>query len=165
VLSPIATTKSTVLGLRLDHDRRAWVEAIAVEQGVSVRAVFEALIDRARADELADEPSFAERDYDSGQDAHSAAAGGVYGAQLDAGPSQAGGNGPAGATATADALGPQGPVQPATGPVLCIRKVVAFSGHMLGVAGSLVRGLVEANGQHARACARDNWRIISRSLQ
>ncbi len=159
MLSPIATTKSSVLGLRLDHDRRAWVEAIAVEQGVSVRAVFEALIDRARADELADVPPFAERDHDGGLNVLAAPAGGAY----DGVPPAGGGGGPAGAQAPA--LGPQGPVQPATGPVLCIRQVAAFSGRLLGVAGSLVRGLVEANGQHARACARDNWRIISRSLQ
>ena len=44
VLAPVATTKSSVLGLRLDNERRTWVEAIAAEQGVSVHAVFEALM-------------------------------------------------------------------------------------------------------------------------
>ena len=53
MLTAIATSKSTVLGLRLDHDRRAWIEDTAAQQGVSVRAVFEALIDRARTEEAA----------------------------------------------------------------------------------------------------------------
>jgi hypothetical protein len=48
VLTAIATSKSTVLGLRLDHDRRAWVEAAAAQAGLTVRGFFEGLIDRAR---------------------------------------------------------------------------------------------------------------------
>jgi len=47
----MATSKSTVLGIRLDHDRRAWVEAAAAEEGVTVRALFEQMIDRARTGE------------------------------------------------------------------------------------------------------------------
>jgi hypothetical protein len=47
----MVTSKSTVLGLRLDHDRRAWVEAEAARRGVSVRVLFEGLIDEAQADE------------------------------------------------------------------------------------------------------------------
>jgi hypothetical protein len=49
----IATTKTTVLGIRLDHDRRAWVEDAAARDGVTVRAFFERMIDEARADEMA----------------------------------------------------------------------------------------------------------------
>jgi hypothetical protein len=45
----MATTKSTVLGFRLDHERRAWVEGEAARRGVTVRVLFEGLIDQAQA--------------------------------------------------------------------------------------------------------------------
>jgi hypothetical protein len=45
----MATTKSTVLGFRLDHERRAWVEGEAARRGVTVRVLFEGLIDQAHA--------------------------------------------------------------------------------------------------------------------
>jgi hypothetical protein len=44
----MATSKSTVVGIRLDHDRRAWVEAEAARRGVSMRGLFEGMIDEAR---------------------------------------------------------------------------------------------------------------------
>jgi hypothetical protein len=47
----MATTKSTVVGIRLDHERRAWVEAEAARLGVSVRGLFEGMIDDARSGE------------------------------------------------------------------------------------------------------------------
>ncbi len=47
----MATTKSTVVGIRLDHERRAWVEAEAARLGLSVRGLFEGMIDEARAAE------------------------------------------------------------------------------------------------------------------
>jgi hypothetical protein len=47
----MATTKSTVVGIRLDHERRAWVEAEAARLGVSVRGLFEGMIDEARSSE------------------------------------------------------------------------------------------------------------------
>ena len=47
----MATTKSTVVGIRLDHERRAWVEAEAARLGVSVRGLFEGMIDEARSGE------------------------------------------------------------------------------------------------------------------
>jgi hypothetical protein len=50
----MATTKSTVVGIRLDHDRRAWVEAEAARLGVSVRGLFEGMIDEARSGEKAE---------------------------------------------------------------------------------------------------------------
>src|SRR5580693_1014035 len=50
----MATTKSTVVGIRLDHERRAWVEAEAARLGVSVRGLFEGMIDEARSDERAE---------------------------------------------------------------------------------------------------------------
>jgi hypothetical protein len=45
----MATSKSTVVGIRLDHDRRAWVEAEAARLGVSMRGLFEGMIDEARS--------------------------------------------------------------------------------------------------------------------
>ena len=49
----MATTKSTVVGIRLDHERRAWIEAEASRLGVSVRGLFEGMIDEARLGESA----------------------------------------------------------------------------------------------------------------
>jgi hypothetical protein len=49
----MATSKSTVVGIRLDHDRRAWVEGEAARLGVSVRGLFEGMIDEARSGESA----------------------------------------------------------------------------------------------------------------
>ena len=48
----MATTKSTVVGIRLDHERRAWVEAEAARRGLSVRGLFEGMIDEARSGEM-----------------------------------------------------------------------------------------------------------------
>jgi hypothetical protein len=50
----MATTKSTVVGIRLDNERRAWVEAEAARLGVSVRGLFEGMIDEARSGEQAE---------------------------------------------------------------------------------------------------------------
>jgi hypothetical protein len=47
----MASTKSTVVGIRLDHERRAWVEAEAARLGVSIRGLFEGMIDEARSGE------------------------------------------------------------------------------------------------------------------
>jgi hypothetical protein len=44
----MTSSKTTVLGIRLDHERRAWIEAEAARQGVSIRAYFESMIDEAR---------------------------------------------------------------------------------------------------------------------
>ena len=52
-LQVMATSKSTVVGIRLDHERRAWVEAEAARLGVSVRGLFEGMIDEARSGESA----------------------------------------------------------------------------------------------------------------
>ena len=49
--SAIASTKTTVLGIRLDHDRRAWVEAAAASRGVTVRVLIEEMIDQSRGGE------------------------------------------------------------------------------------------------------------------
>jgi hypothetical protein len=50
----MASTKSTVVGIRLDHERRAWVEAEAARLGLSVRGLFEGMIDEARTGEKAE---------------------------------------------------------------------------------------------------------------
>jgi hypothetical protein len=50
----MATSKSTVVGIRLDHERRAWVEGEAARLGVSVRGLFEGMIDEARTGEKAE---------------------------------------------------------------------------------------------------------------
>lgn len=50
----MATSKSTVLGIRLDHERRAWIEAEAARRGLSVRGLVEEMIDGARDGEAAD---------------------------------------------------------------------------------------------------------------
>jgi hypothetical protein len=51
----MASSKSTVVGIRLDHERRAWVEAEAARLGVSVRGLFEGMIDEARSAETVDD--------------------------------------------------------------------------------------------------------------
>jgi hypothetical protein len=56
----IASTKTTVLGVRLDHDRRAWVEAEAARRGVTVRVLIEEMIDQSREEEEP-QPSEADR--------------------------------------------------------------------------------------------------------
>jgi hypothetical protein len=58
--SGIASSKTTVLGIRLDHERRAWVEATAARRGISVRALVEEMIDGSRVEEQAAESSAAE---------------------------------------------------------------------------------------------------------
>src|SRR5271163_3516323 len=50
----MATSKSTVLGIRLDHERRTWIEAEAARRGLSVRGLVEEMIDGAREGETAD---------------------------------------------------------------------------------------------------------------
>jgi hypothetical protein len=58
----LTSTKSTVLGVRLDHERRAWIESAAAAQGLTVRGLVERMIDEARAAEAAgEEPLFALR--------------------------------------------------------------------------------------------------------
>ncbi len=52
----MSSSKSTVVGVRLDHDRRAWVEAEAGRRGITVRVLFEEFIDRARTAEAPDTP-------------------------------------------------------------------------------------------------------------
>jgi hypothetical protein len=47
----LPSSKSTVVGVRLDHERRAWLESEAARQGVTLRVLVERMIDQGRADE------------------------------------------------------------------------------------------------------------------
>jgi hypothetical protein len=54
----MTSSKTTVLGIRLDHERRGWIEAEAARQGVSIRAYFERMIDEARSvEQQSEEPA------------------------------------------------------------------------------------------------------------
>jgi hypothetical protein len=55
----LPTSKSTVVGVRLDHERRAWLEAEAARQGVTVRVLVERMIDQGRAGEETETPETA----------------------------------------------------------------------------------------------------------
>jgi hypothetical protein len=150
VLTAIASSKSTVLGLRLDHDRRAWIEDTAAQQGVSVRAVFEALIDRARAEEAAFNSFLVTDDPRAGRNGHDVAPG-VDGV---AGPEDAF----RGATPDGFAAGS---VPAALASMAVVGRALALSGRVLGMAVSLATALVENSGHYAR----ENWRIITRAQQ
>ena len=50
-VNDMPSSKTTILGIRLDHDRRAWIEAEAARQGLSIRGYFERIIDEARSAE------------------------------------------------------------------------------------------------------------------
>jgi hypothetical protein len=54
-VNAMPSSKTTVLGIRLDHERRAWVEAEAARHGVTIRAFFESMIDEARYEEALDQ--------------------------------------------------------------------------------------------------------------
>jgi hypothetical protein len=70
-VNAMTSSKTTVLGVRLDHERRAWVEAEAARQGLSVRALFESMIDQAIVDRARayDVPMDAESDEPADEEA------------------------------------------------------------------------------------------------
>jgi hypothetical protein len=157
VLTAIATTKSTVLGLRLDHDRRAWVETTAAAQGVSVRAVFEALIDRARAAEEFDEDEAAPGSaFTPGHDRGEAGAV-APGDGRTVAPGE-GEPGPAGA-APPDGGTHRSMPSPLSG--ICDTRGMGFPGDVIEKAVSLAAALLESSGNYVR----ENWRIIMQALQ
>jgi len=134
----MATSKSTVLGLRLDHERRAWVEAEAARRGVTVRALFEEFIDGAQGGETAAGDSVA-----VGADADSDR--GVYGeiaepamssSGPEAGPSQ-GVNGPWAQPTSHPSLRPN------------IGAVTALPGRLVRGAFSLPTNLIKTSGRCA----------------
>jgi hypothetical protein len=139
----MASSKSTVLGIRLDHDRRAWVESEAARLGVSMRAFFEEMIDGART---GDE-----------EDAARAIAG--LGPALGA----TGGDRPV--HGTAGTVGPEDPstVAPAAGvntlrtlpagssPWPDLGPVTALPGGLIRIALSITTGLIQTGGRCARS--------------
>lgn len=203
VLAAIASTKSTVLGLRLDHDRRAWVESTAAAQGVSVRAVFEAMIDRARTEEQGGAVELDEwgaDEWDNGDEgfvigeasgaANAPGPGGVgpggFGAGGGARGFGAGGFGPGAGSGAGAAYGAahagaghagggyagtgyagaghEAGARPSVPPGLSMLSVAqgcALSGQLFGAALALVGALLESTGNYAR----ENWRIVTSSLQ
>lgn len=70
--------KTTVVGIRLDPERRGWIEAEAARQGVSIRTYFERMIDEARyggqEEPEPEEPIVSEPVLDAGSDVHETAA-------------------------------------------------------------------------------------------
>ena len=132
-----------MLGLRLDNDRRAWIEDTAAQQGVSVRAVFEALIDRARAEEAQFDAFITADDV----------RGGVGGTTGGAGPGIDGGAEPW--------PGPGGPEltdsMPVVVPLVLVGRAIAVSGQVLHMAASIAAALFESSGEFART----SWRIVT----
>jgi hypothetical protein len=148
VLTAIATSKSTVLGLRLDHDRRAWIEDTAAQQGVSVRAVFEALIDRARAEEAAFNSFLGADDAGGGRNGRDSGSR----VEGEAGPERASrGAAPGGLDV--------GRVPAALASMPVVGRAVALSGQVFRMAVSLATALVENSSHYAQ----ENWRIITRA--
>ena len=163
MLTAIATSKSTVLGLRLDHERRAWVEAAASQAGLSVRGFFETLIDRARLEasgERSGESPNPDAPYDPDHLAGTAAAGSAsFGgavAHLDAAvdaPAQTPSDAPPAAASDA------GPVPPAPArphPAPDVPRALLLPGQVLGAATSATATLIESGGR----CLRDTWRVF-----
>lgn len=151
VLTAIATSKSTVVGLRLDHDRRAWIEDTAAQQGVSVRAVFEALIDRARAEEAAFNSFLGTDDPAAGRNGVDAASH----VDEEAGP----GDESRGKSRdeAIDGDGGARSVSAALAPGACVGRALTVSGRVFHMAVSVATALVENSGHYAR----ENWRIIT----
>ena len=166
LLTPIATTKSTVLGVRLDHDRRAWLEAAAARHGVTVRVLFEEMIDQARSE---DAPPARPPTRDAlGDDAVDWLSG-VDGIDLDAGPTGTDDDFPVQGDAEGVAAAPHfgssssGPAPSGLGGASFsdVRRLLALPGRVLGAAASLTAAHIEASGR----CARDGWRAAAGSLR
>jgi hypothetical protein len=139
----MASTKSTVLGIRLDRDRRAWVESEAARLGVSVRALFEGMIDGARTGEEED----ADRAIAGLGPAPGAAAGGrpVNSPAGTVGPEEPSTAGPAGGVNTERSLWAGSSPWPDLGPV------TALPGGLIRIALSITTGLIQTGGRCARS--------------
>jgi hypothetical protein len=137
----MATTKSTVVGIRLDHDRRAWVEAEAARLGVSTRGLFEGMIDEARSGEKADATR-------ATAGLGSPALGSVDAIRVDANATTPGADGDAGANG---AEGVNSPVSTSTtSPSWTdFGTVTAVPGGLIREAVSLTASLVELGGRFA----------------
>ena len=132
----MASTKSTVVGIRLDHDRRAWVEAEAARLGVSVRGLFEGMIDEARSGEKADATRAI-------AGLGSAAPGPLANAPTP--PTGA----PADAEGTSDAAGRDGVNSPSSSVWPDFGNVTSVPGGLFREAASLTASLIELGGRCA----------------
>ncbi len=157
MLTAIATSKSTVLGLRLDHDRRAWVEAAAAQAGLTVRGFFEGLIDRARI-----ETSGASAGSGASIDVPGAG-GGVPGpgsgpvlAHDDEGKQAAGGEAAGGEAGTTPPRVVTGRDVPPLPPIAEVPRLLLVPGQVLEAATSATATLIESGGR----CLRETWRAF-----
>jgi hypothetical protein len=155
VLTPIATSKSTVLGLRLDHDRRAWVEAAAAQAGLSVRGFFEGLIDRARLEGtgggVEDEPVPSDAGVHPGDELATGDEPTAEGAAGSGARPRVAWGEPA-----ERARGRTGPWRPAPRPAPEVPRLLLLPGQMLGAATAATATLIESGGR----CLRDSWRVF-----
>ena len=146
----MVTSKSTVLGIRLDHDRRAWVESEAAEQGVTVRVLFERMIDRARAGETEPEATAG-----SGSDMASSSV------PDSRPPNAATGMGVNTAAAAQPPLRDEASSSVQTpsrlSPCSDLARVAALSGEMIHTGFSLTTALIETGGH----CFRWSWKTCT----
>jgi hypothetical protein len=131
----MATTKSTVVGIRLDHERRAWVEAEAARLGVSVRGLFEGMIDEARSEEV---ETGAERQEDP-----VAAPASTFRPSVDEVPASSSPEGPPGSEPQPLVNAPTTPSWPGVG------SVTGVPGGLIREALSLSTSLIELSGRCA----------------
>ena len=131
----MATTKSTVVGIRLDHERRAWVEAEAARLGVSVRGLFEGMIDEARSEGV--EPA-AEVPEDS-----VAAPASTFRPSVDEVPASSSPEGPTASESQQGVNAPSSPPWPGVG------SVAGVPGSLIREAFSLSTSLLELGGRCA----------------
>jgi hypothetical protein len=134
----MASTKSTVVGIRLDHERRAWVEAEAARRGVSMRGLFEGMIDEARS---------------GGSESASRADDGS-GAPVRPGPGSSGEHAtPGGEEDSSDRVSagapPPGDVTPQRGLVPDLGSMAALPAELLRGACSLTVGVIESSARCA----------------
>jgi hypothetical protein len=155
VLTSIVSSKTTVLGLRLDHDRRAWVEATAARRGTTVRGFFEVLIDRAR---IEDEGGGHQRTRDDEPDEA-----GRWDQPGDRAPAGAGADAGLGAPGGRDRFGSGPPASgwPGFDSLSDLRRVVSVPGQMIGTAASVSAALLESGGR----CIRETWRLVAETLR
>jgi hypothetical protein len=151
--------------VRLDHDRRAWLEAAAARHGVTVRALFEEMIDQARSEGAPSaRPPTRDEVGDDGVDGRA----GDRGLDWDVGPTGMDEElvvPDAERVAVAPDFGSWSSTRPPIGvewgSFSDLRRLLALPGQVLGRAASLSAAHIEASGR----CARDSWRAVVGSLR